>query len=79
MIHASSLRGYVERNAIALLSNYVDAPLDQPSATWLGRFSDRERIRRSGLWNSDYVDEPSAPEFLDTLRELVGDLTGRSL
>ena len=33
-----SLRGYVERNAIALLSNYGKGPLDPPSGEWLGRF-----------------------------------------
>ena len=44
-----SLRGYIERNAIALLSNYGRTPLDPPSPGWVGRFSDRERVRRSGL------------------------------
>ena len=66
-----SLRGYIERNAIALLSNYGRTPSDPPSPGWLGRFSDRERLRRSGLWNSNHVDETYAPDFLETLTRLV--------
>jgi hypothetical protein len=37
----NSQRGYVERNAIALLSNFNRPPLDPPSKTWLGRYSHR--------------------------------------
>lgn len=47
----NSQRGYVERNSIALLSNHNKQPLDQPLKTWLGHYSDRERVRNSGLWN----------------------------
>ena len=43
-----SVRGYIERNAIALLSNYDKPPLDPPSLDWLGHHSDRERVRKSG-------------------------------
>lgn len=43
-----SLRGYIERNAIALLSNYGKEPIDPPSAGWLGHSCDRERVRKSG-------------------------------
>jgi hypothetical protein len=70
-----SLRGYIERNAIALLSNYGRTPLDPPSSGWLGWFSNRERVRRSGLWNSNYVDETYAPDFLDTLTRLIDRMT----
>jgi hypothetical protein len=66
-----SLRGYIERNAIALLSNYGKSPLDPPSQHWLGKFSDRARVRNSGLWNSNHVDETYDPAFLDKLDELV--------
>ena len=31
-----SLRGYIERNSIALLSNYGKEPIDPPSKSWLG-------------------------------------------
>lgn len=66
-----SLRGYIERNAIALLSNYAKEPMDSPSPGWLGRHSDRERVRLSGLWNSNHVDEPYDPAFLDTLAKMI--------
>lgn len=69
-----SLRGYVERNAIALLSNYQRPALDPPSNNWLGRFCDRERVRLSGLWNSNHVDEPYNPAFLDRFDRLVTDM-----
>jgi len=65
----SSMRGYFERNAIALLSNYDrrNAPIDPPSAGWLGRWADREAIRDSGLWNVNHVAESCDPDFLDPL------------
>jgi hypothetical protein len=66
-----SVRGYIERNAIALLSNYRKAAIDPPTSGWLGRHSDRERVRESGLWNQNHVDEPYAAAFLDHLDELV--------
>lgn len=66
-----SLRGTIERNSIALLSNYGKPALDPPSALWLGRHSDREKVRESGLWNSNHVDESFDPAFLDELDKLV--------
>ncbi len=66
-----SMRGYIERNSIALLSNYNRPTLDPPSQSWLGHCCDRERVRSSGLWNSDHVDEDHDPEFLDKLDDLV--------
>jgi hypothetical protein len=67
----SSQRGYVERNAIALLSNFNRPPLDPPSTTWLGHYSDRERVRNSGLWNQNHVDESHEQTFLDAFERLV--------
>ena len=66
-----SLRGYIARNSIALLSNYRSDGIDPPFNDWLGRFSNREKVRRSGLWNSNDVDEPYAPAFLGVLMRLV--------
>lgn len=66
-----SARGFIERNAIALLSNSGKAPLDPPSAGWLGRSCNREKVRRSGLWNSNHVDELCDPHFLDLMADLV--------
>jgi hypothetical protein len=66
-----SRRGYIERNAIALLSNFGKMSLDPPSQHWLGHHSDRERVRKSGLWNQNHVEEVYDSAFLDNLDELV--------
>jgi hypothetical protein len=68
---AGSLRGYIERNSIALLSNFGKPPLDAPSKNWLGHSCNRERVRSSGLWNSNHVDERYDPAFLACLEQLV--------
>ena len=75
-----SLRGIIERNSIALLSNYEKPPLDPPSQDWLGRHCLSERlrdsglsIRSSGLWNSNHVDECYDPAFLDELDRLISE------
>jgi len=67
----SSARGYIERNAIALLSNYGKEPIDPPSPSWLGLHCSRERVRASGLWNANHVDESYDPAFLDQMYSLV--------
>ena len=67
----ASLRGWIERNAIALLSNYGKPELDAPSSDWLGRHSSRARVRMSGLWNQNHVDESYDPDFLDDLDRLL--------
>ena len=66
-----SMRAYVERNAIALLSNYEKHALDPPSRSWLGHYCDKEKIRASGLWNSNHVGEIYDPAFLDELERLI--------
>jgi hypothetical protein len=66
-----SRRGYIERNAIALLSNSGKPILDPPSPRWLGLHSDRARVRNSGLWNQNHVEETYDPAFLDALKDLV--------
>lgn len=66
-----SLRGYIERNTIALLSNYKKTRIDPPSHDWLGCYSDRERVRESGLWNSNHVDEDYNLDFLDSMERLI--------
>lgn len=69
----ASLRGMIERNAIALLSNFKsqESLLDPPSPTWLGRQADRESIHRSGLWNVNHVAETYDPVFLELFNRLV--------
>lgn len=71
---ADSARGDIERNAISLLSNYNKPSLDPSSPEWLGHYCDRERVRKSGLWNSNHVDESYDPAFLDRLEHLVSEL-----
>ena len=66
-----SQRGFIERNAIALLSNHGTDSIDAPSPRWLGCHCNREKVRSSGLWNSNHVGEPYEPGFLDVLDELV--------
>jgi len=70
----ASLRGYIERNAIALLSNYnfQENPIDSPSSDWLGHWATSEQVRCSGLWNANHVTETYAPGFLDLLLEQIG-------
>jgi len=63
----ASVRGIIERNAIALLSNFEREPIDPPSPAWLGTFSARDRVRGSGLWNNNHVDEEYDGSFLDVL------------
>ncbi len=67
----SSLRGHIERNAIALLSNYACPAIDSPSASWLGNLCNREKIRCSGMWNSNHVEECHDPAFLDQFVNLI--------
>lgn len=66
-----SERGYIERNAIALLSNYGKELLDPASSTWLGRCCNRPRVRESHLWNNNHVDEDYNSSFLDRLDAAV--------
>ena len=69
-----SLRGYIERNAIALLSAHRSEALDPPSPEWLGRYCPRDRVRTSGLWNSNHVGEPIDLNLVKTFERLI---TGR--
>ena len=68
-------RAYVERNAIALVSNFQKESLDPRRDDWLGRHSPREEIRDSGLWNIDHVGEEYDPAFLDRVAEAVEETT----
>jgi hypothetical protein len=72
----SSVRGSIERNAIALLSNHERKSFDPASPDWLGHSSGRPRVRSSGLWNQQHVEEAHDRMFLDTLEELI-DASGR--
>ena len=66
-----SLRGFIERNVIGLLSNYGRSAIDAPSTNWLGYATNRKRVVSSGLWNQRHVDETYDSRFLDTLELLI--------
>ena len=69
-----SQRSYIESHSIALLSNYnlhSTDTIDPPSPDWLGGHAWNEKVRKSGLWNSDYVDELYDENFLKVLREFI--------
>jgi hypothetical protein len=70
-----SMRGYIERNAIALLSNYDRPAIDPASKQWLGLSSNRPAVRRSGLWNQRHVNEWHDASFLDAFEDAIA---GRS-
>ncbi len=71
-----SLRGYIECNSIALLSNFGTPPLDPSSDRWLGKSCDRELVEKSGLWNSNHVREQYDPCFLRALEKAVDSHNG---
>jgi hypothetical protein len=66
-----NMRGHIERDAIALLSNFERPAIDPPSAHLLGRCCPRAKVQQSGLWNSDHVDEEYDPKFLTALEQVV--------
>jgi hypothetical protein len=74
-----SLRGYFEKNTIALLSNYnklgTERAIDPPSEQWLGSYATSYNVRVSGLWNSNYVNEEYSPRYLDIMSEHVDDIS----
>jgi hypothetical protein len=64
-------RAYIERNTIALVSNYAKETLDSRSDTWLGTESPSQELCQSGLWNVNHVEERYDPAFLDRLETAV--------
>lgn len=68
---SESDRAVIERNAIALVSNFGKAAIDARAETWLGQHSQAEKIRDSGLWNIDHVAESYDPAFLDALENYI--------
>lgn len=70
---ANSQRAYIERNTIALLSNYQRDAIDPRSDDWLGTYSRSRKITESGLWNVNHVNEEYDPTFLTHLEEYVNE------
>jgi hypothetical protein len=70
-----SLRKYIERNAIAMLSNYsrYESRIDEPSKNWLGNWAKSDYVRCSGMWNVEHVDENYDINFLNVFADLIYD------
>lgn len=67
-----SMRGYLERNSIGLLSNITtDKPIDPASNNWLGQYAKSGEVRSSGLWNVNHVTEGYKSRFLDVLENII--------
>lgn len=64
-------RAYIERNAIALVSNYKKEPIDPRNDDWLGQHSPNRKIRKSGLWNVNHVEERHDSAFLTCLERYI--------
>jgi len=62
-------RGFLERNAIALLSNFDSgiASIDPASDKWLGTWASSKEIQRSHLWNVNHVGERYDRSFFHIL------------
>ena len=73
-VNDRTLRKFIEQNCIALLSDYQKegvACFDSASRNWLGHHSDCEKVRGSGLWNSDHVGAEYTSEFLEVFEQLI--------
>jgi hypothetical protein len=66
-------RKYIKQNAIALVSNYQKKSIDQRNEDWLGNDSSCRKIRNSGLWNINHIDDQYEPAFLDRLDKAISD------
>ncbi|MDD2585608.1 MAG: hypothetical protein PHT79_00990 [Syntrophomonadaceae bacterium] len=70
-VNNSEQARYIEKNSIALLSNFGKPPIDKPSPGWLGNYCNNSYVKTSGLWNVDYVEDQYNAAFLDELAQLV--------
>lgn len=64
-------RANLKRNAVALLSGYHEHSPDKPSSEWLGHHSTKEEVRRSGLWNNQYVKKSYDSTFLEDFERFI--------
>ena len=65
------LRTRLERNAIALLSNWHNHGLDRHSPSWLGLCSGKPEIKQSGLWNVQHTKSSYKRSFLDDFKTCI--------
>jgi hypothetical protein len=68
-------RAYLEQSLISLLSNACN-PLDPPNSGWLGLSSDKQEIRKSGIWNVNHVYQRVDPSFINVLDYYVSATIG---
>jgi len=70
-----SLRNYIERNTIAMISNYPrsESRIDEPSENWLGIWAKSGYVQCSGMWNVEHVDENYDTNFLTVFADLIHD------
>lgn len=66
----SSDRAFIEQNSLALLTG-PGSPYDVPDDDWLGRWCPKPSVRRSGLWNVDYVGQPYDSRLMAVLEHYV--------
>lgn len=69
-----SLRGYIEKNSISLLSNFNKPALDIASNDWLGYKCNRNKVKNSNLWNQNHVEKSYNSDFLDKFEKLVEEM-----
>ncbi len=67
----NSVRSYIERNSIALLSCLGSGgnTADPPTTSWLGLHCPHVKVQNSGLWNVRHVEEKYDPAFLEALEQ----------
>ena len=69
--NSHQLRRRIERNSIALLSDFNGNATDKRSKQWLGNFSCNEAVKRSGLWNVQHTKRGYKNSFLEQLSYCV--------
>ena len=69
----NSLRGYIERNSIGLLSSLGRKDLDPPTTDWRGHRCVRGKalVSDSGLWNQNHVEQEHDAAVLDALENFI--------
>ena len=67
---STSMRAYIEKNAIALLSS-LNSSFNFAAIDWLGNQNPRSEIRDSSLWNINYINSEYDPIFIDVFSHFV--------
>jgi len=69
-IEKQALR-YIQKNAVALLSNWQKEVLDPPSPDWMGKFCSNVLVRDSGLWNTNGVMQRYDSSFIPKFKKII--------